>query len=163
MTVPNSSSSARSALDSAGWVMWHASAARPKWRCSLSAARYRIEVSRFMPAAPEGSGSLADGDRRELAREIACLERHLHGQVARHLLVDLRGFAIGLGHHGGLAAVGLQADLQRKGQCAQVVDAVLGRHLLAALGAEDVLHMAAVGADRKSTRLNSSHLVISYA
>src|SRR5256885_4271657 len=120
MTVPNSSSSARSALDSAGWVMWHASAARPKWRCSVSAARYRIEGSRVMPAAPEGSGFPADGDRRELAREIACPERHLHGPVARHLLVDLRGFAIGLGHHGGLAAVGLQADLQRKGQCAQV-------------------------------------------
>src|SRR5256885_16075498 len=103
MTVPNSSSSARSALDSAGWVMWHASAARPKWRGSFGAARYRIEVSRFMPAAPEGAGSLAGGDRREIAREIAGLERHLHGQVARPLLVNLRGFAIGLGHPRGVA------------------------------------------------------------
>ncbi len=39
MTVPNSRSSARSALDSAGCVMWQACAARPKCLCSSSAAR----------------------------------------------------------------------------------------------------------------------------
>jgi hypothetical protein len=39
MTTPNSASSARSAFDRAGWVMWQACAARPKCWCSLSETR----------------------------------------------------------------------------------------------------------------------------
>jgi multidrug efflux pump subunit AcrA (membrane-fusion protein) len=56
--------------------------------------------------------------------------------------------AVGVGHHGGrpLSACSRIDSVQR--QRAQVVDTVLGRHALAAVGAEDVLGMAAVGAAR---------------
>src|SRR6218665_2261526 len=93
------------------------------------------------------SGFLADRDGREFLREILGLPGDLERHVARHFLVDPRHLAIGVGHHGGPAAVGLQADADVQRQRAQVVDAVVAGHLLAAVGAEDMLQMAAVAAD----------------
>src|SRR5688500_19322984 len=66
-------------------------------------------------------------------------EQHLRGAAGAAAKADARGQHPGVVHH----------------------DQVAGVHVVGEIGSQTVLDPTAV--DRKSTRLNSSHLVISYA
>ena len=70
----------------------------------------------------------------------------MHGHIAGQFFVDGGHFAVGGGHHGGLAAVGLLTNLQRQGQRAQKVQPFVLRQGLAAIVAKNVLHVAALAA-----------------
>ena len=84
--------------------------ALPKISAGLPAA------ADVLPAQPPVLGVLADGDGGELGREVLGLLGNLHRHIAGQLFVDLRSFAVRRSGYGGLAAVGLFANLHGQGQ-----------------------------------------------
>src|SRR5438552_9881605 len=95
------------------------------------------------PPAPRGehfaSGVLGNRNRRKLRREILGPLRDLHRHLARHALVQTGDLAVGVAHHAGPPAIGLDTNAQVQRKRAEVVHAVFGSELLAAFGAENML------------------------
>src|SRR5690606_7916738 len=85
-------------------------------------------------------------DGRHLGGKIARQRRYLQGHLVRDVVVQAGDRPFGVGHHGGLARIGLQADVHGQRQGAQPGQMVFGRHVAAPVLAEYRLGMAAVGA-----------------
>src|SRR2546426_3965686 len=76
----------------------------------------------------------------------------------RSLWLDQRTLAVGRGYRTNDAGIG-----QLRALLAGSIDELIVVPLPHWRGPADVFHLMSIARDRKSTRLNSSHLVISYA
>jgi len=84
------------------------------------------------------------------------LRGNFDGHLARDRLVNTRHFALGIGHHRGLAVVGLQTNLHVQRQSTQVVHLITLGHFLATIGAENVLNMTTICADMNGHVFNNA-------